>query len=370
MRGGYIMIKRFSVRNFKNFHNEVVLDFSNKRDYEFNTNLLKNGLINKMLMYGPNNSGKSNFGAAMMDITTHLTDNRRDNPLYAYYINGDYIDEEIFFSYEFLFDNQIVTYRYSKDSKRKLLNEELQFNEEVIFKYNYKTGKFSNDISEAKHINLTQRNTEVSALKFIFNNTLYWPDHSPVKQLFAFVQNMLWFRSLRWNEFMGQDPNAGDLHEFIIKNELLNEFENFLRALGQPYSLCTISESDRTVIGVKYKNATARFDFVASTGTLSLWLFFFWMNRKEPISFVFLDEFDAFYHYEVATNILRYINKRIDFQSVLTTHTTLLLDNELVRPDCCVILDKGKIRSLADSTKKTIRIGHNLEKMMLGGEFE
>ena len=24
---------------------------------------------------------------------------------------------------------------------------------------------------------------------------------------------------------MGQDPN-GDLHEFIIKNELLNEFEN------------------------------------------------------------------------------------------------------------------------------------------------
>ena len=107
--------------------------------------------------------------------------------MYAYYINGDYIDEEIFFSYEFLFDNQIVTYRYSKDSKRKLLNEELQFNEEVIFKYNYKTGKFSNDISEAKHINLTQRNTEVSALKFIFNNTLYWPDHSPLRLLPLFA---------------------------------------------------------------------------------------------------------------------------------------------------------------------------------------
>lgn len=364
------MIKRFSVKNFKNFHDEVVLDFSNKRDYAFHTDLIKNGLINKILMYGPNNSGKSNFGAAMMDIATHLSDNQKDNPLYSYYINGDYIDEEILFTYEFLFDNQTVSYQYTKDSQRKLLGEELQYNGKVIFKYNYKTSYVSNEIPEAKNINLSQRNTEISALKFIFNNTLYWPDDSPVKQLFTFVQNMLWFRSLRSNEFMGKDPNAGNLHDFVIKNKLVNEFEAFLRTFGQPYSLCTIHDSDRNVLGVKYKNTKARFDAVASTGTLSLWLFFFWMNRKEKISFVFLDEFDAFYHYEVATNILGYVNKRTDFQSVLTTHTTLLLDNELLRPDCCVILDNGKIKNLSDSTKKIIRIGHNLEKMMLGGEFE
>ena len=41
-----------------------------------------------------------------------------------------------------------------------------------------------------------------------------------------------------------------------------------------------------------------------------------------------------------------------------------------MRPDCYALLKNNKITSFADSTKKIIRQGHNLEKMMLGGEFE
>ena len=67
------MLKKFKVNNFKNFKNDLVVDFSNKRDYDFNTQLIKNNLINKIIIYGYNNSGKSNLGFAIMDITTHLT---------------------------------------------------------------------------------------------------------------------------------------------------------------------------------------------------------------------------------------------------------------------------------------------------------
>ena len=107
------MIKRFSVKNFKNFKEKIVLDFSKVRDYEFNQSLIKNNLVNKMLIYGPNNSGKSNLGAAIMDITTHLTDNNgTDNILYAYYLNGDYINETVEFEYEFLFGTKEIKYLY------------------------------------------------------------------------------------------------------------------------------------------------------------------------------------------------------------------------------------------------------------------
>ena len=100
------MLKRFSVKNFKNFKEKIVLDFSKIRDYGFNQYLIKNNLVNKMLIYGPNNSGKSNLGAAIMDITTHLTDNHgMDNLLYAYYLNGDFIDEIVEFKYEFVFND-------------------------------------------------------------------------------------------------------------------------------------------------------------------------------------------------------------------------------------------------------------------------
>ena len=40
------MIKKFSVKNFKNFQDELVLDFSKVRDYEFNKFLIKQNKIN------------------------------------------------------------------------------------------------------------------------------------------------------------------------------------------------------------------------------------------------------------------------------------------------------------------------------------
>ena len=369
--GGHIMLKKFSTENFKNFKDKLVLDFSKIRDYEFNETLIKNNLINKMLIYGPNNSGKSNLGAAIMDITTHLTDNYgTENILYAYYLNGDYVDEVVSFKYEFLFNNKNIVYSYKKDANMRLLSEELYEDNILLFKYNYKTNKFDNNIKEAKTIDISKKNHDISALKYIYNNTLYWEEDSIVKLLIEFVNNMLWFRSLRSNEFMGVMPNKENLHDFIINNRLLKPFEKFLNDCGQNYKLCEINEAGRDVIGVNYKNYKARFDVVASTGTLSLWLFFYWMNRTKNISFVYLDEFDAFYHYELSYYILKYINSKNDFQSILTTHNTNLADNELMRPDCYMILKNGKINSFADSTSKTIRQAHNLEKMMHGGEFE
>lgn len=370
-----IMLKKFSVKNFKNFKERITLDFSKVRDYEFNQHLIKNGLVNKMLIYGPNNSGKSNLGAAIMDITTHLTDNYgTDNLMYVYYLNGDFVDEIVEFKYEFLFNDKNIVYSYKKDAQMKLLSEELKENDKLLFKYNYSNNNYENKIPEAQSIVISKKDEgfmpRMSVLKYIYANTMYWPDDSSVKLLMDFVNNMLWFRSLRYNEFMGVMPNSEDLHDYIINNRLLNDFQSFLKGCGQDYNLCEIHEGGKTLIGVRYKNYKARFNLVSSTGTQSLWLFYYWMNRTKNISFVFLDEFDAFYHFELSSYILKYINSKDGFQSVLTSHNTYLIDNELMRPDCYSILKDGSITSFADSTNKTIRQAHNLEKMMLGGEFE
>ena len=307
-----------------------------------------------------------------MDITTHLTDNfGTDNIIYAYYVNGDFVDDVIEYKYEFFLNEKEITYNYKKDPQAKLISEELLENGKMIFKYNYKTNKFDNNIEGAQTIDISKRsNLEVSILKYIYNNTLYLKDDNPVKLLMDFVNNMLWFRNVKANEFMGIMANGEDLNDFIINNRLLNQFEKFLKDCGQNYKLCEINEMGKKILGVKYKNYKARFDLTASTGTQSLWLLFYWMNRTENISFVFLDEFDAFYHFELSTFILNYINKKTEFQSVLTSHNTYLIDNEIMRPDCYALLKDGVISSFADNTSKVIRQGHNLEKMMLGGEFE
>ncbi len=365
------MIKKFTVKNFKNFKETISLDFTKVHDYAFNSQLIRNDLVNKMLIYGPNNSGKSNLGAAIMDVTNHLTSNfGTNNPIYNVYINGDTVEDRVQFEYVFLLNGNDIKYTYEKDNIKRLLSETLYCNGDLLFSYNYLNNKYENNIEEAKTLALDKRNTDISSLRYIYTNTQFWPEDSPFRLFMEFVNNMLWFRSLKDNEFMGLMPNGESLDDFIINNRRLSDFEQFLKGCGQNYNLCTFDEGGRQVLGVKYKNFKARFQSVASTGTMSLWLFYYWMNRTNNISFLYLDEFDAFYHYELSAYILKYVNEKADFQTVFTSHNTYLIDNELMRPDCYAILNNGKITSFADSTSKVIRQGHNLEKMMLGGEFE
>lgn len=365
------MIRKIVIKNFKNFKDPLVLDFSKSRDYEFHTELVDNGLIKKVLLYGTNNSGKSNLGAAIMDITIHLTDNAgQDNPIYTYYVNGDSSSDQAEFEYTFSFDGQEIVYRYAKTSPVAVTREELLVDGETLFRYNYDTGDHINKIPEAQSIDISKNNTDMNVLKYIYKNTLFWEEESPVRKMMVFVDNMLWFRSLQHNEYIGKASTNENLHDYVIENDLVGDFEKFLADCGQNFKLSTMLYGNKEVISVKYKHTEAPFGAVVSSGTLSLWLFYYWMKKSKNISFLFLDEFDAFYHYELSQYILDYVNKESNFQSILTTHNIFLMSNELMRPDCYLILEDGKILSLADRTNKTIRLAHNLEKMYIGGEFE
>ena len=45
------MLKKFVVKNYKNFKDEVTIDFENIAGYQFNTDCLSEGIIGKMLIY-------------------------------------------------------------------------------------------------------------------------------------------------------------------------------------------------------------------------------------------------------------------------------------------------------------------------------
>ena len=70
------MLKEFSVTNFKGFKNTIKFDLSAK-DYEFNSNITRNNIVNKAIIYGKNGVGKTNIGRAIFDIIYHLSDNKK-----------------------------------------------------------------------------------------------------------------------------------------------------------------------------------------------------------------------------------------------------------------------------------------------------
>ena len=111
------------------------------------------------------------------------------------------------------------------------------------------------------------------------------------------------------------------------------------------------------------------FHTIASTGTNALQLLYFWLKRMDETSFVFIDEFDAFYHFRLSRAVCRRLFE-LDCQVFLTSHNTMLMTNDLLRPDCNFILNHNEIRALHDCTEKELRQANNIEKLYRGGTFD
>ena len=364
------MLKCFSVEGFKNFSEKITLDFSNVRDYRFNSQCLTNGLVSKSIVYGKNSVGKTNLGLAIFDIVSHLTNKNVTPNLYDYYLCSDGLGKYAEFDYVFRFDDDIIKYSYKKDKKQILIYEKVVLNEELLFEYDYiKIQGETHGIDKlAATLNWAFQDTDC-ILKYVVNNTVL-PDSHPLRKMIRFVSNMLWFRNLDENRYIGFKSDSKDYYDFIFEDNTLQEFEEFLHITGIKENLAAIKDAD----GVKrlYFNTDTPLPFfkVASSGTRALYTFFYWYKTAKNVSLMYVDEFDAYYHYELSEYIVTILEKMINTQVIITSHNTNLLTNKIMRPDCYFILSNNKITSFADATSRELREGHNLEKLYMSGEFD
>lgn len=367
------MLVKFSVKNFKNFKDEIVLDFRVKRDYQFNKNCIKNDLLNKVIIFGHNGEGKSNIGYALFDIVGTLTDKKTSNEQEENYLNADSNSSYAEFFYEFKFDNNDVIYKYKKSEFKKLLYEELYINDKKIYDYDFVNKKINNydnwNVIEASTLNFEYYESNIAVLKYIANNTIQ-SDKSVIKQLMQFVTKMLWFRSLKDNRFIGFQNESVNVTDWIVKNNLTDEFQKFLLDFTKlDLKLSSVTLGDKNLLIESHKNMPLIWENVASSGSSALLIYFYWYKHFNEIKFLFIDEFDAFYHIELSKKIMENLISYNNMQTILTSHNTYLMSNEILRPDCYFNLEKGKLTSFADSTDREIREGHNLEKMFRQGEF-
>ena len=366
------MLRKIKIENFKCFKS-LVFDLK-AGDYAFNSEIVKNGLVNKALIYGANGSGKTSLGVAIFDLVQHLTDNDFfHNRLIDYYRNLNTQKECVGFEYTFMLNQQEVVYRYEKNSSRELLNESLSIDGELLVDYDY-GNEDRRFVSEKLRGSLTISlpDNRLSVLKYIYRNT---PTgfHQTFSAMMRFCDAMLWFRSLSdGNDYCGLTKGSVSLEKWLFDSGKLKDFETYLSQYGLIYHLGfeTDDGGPRLYAYFGRKREKARFSSIASAGTKVLWLLYLWrLEGKDRLSLLFIDEFDAFYHFQTAEQVVRELNGQHDFQTILTTHNTYLMQNSLTRPDCCYLLTNNKIKSLKKSTEREIREAHNLEKMYINGAF-
>ncbi len=366
------MLKRFEVQGFKGFKKLLTLDLS-AREYEFNKNLTKNNIVNKAFVYGKNGVGKSCLGIALFDIVYHLTDKEQMSSSYLRnYLNLETSCHHAIFRYTFLFEDEEVVYEYKKKNPNELLSEKVSINGKTVIDYDFfdKNKQFIDNIIIGS-LNVELVDNKLSVVKYIYRNT---PTNSIplITKMVGFCEKMLWYRSLSdGNTYAGFTNGGASLSETLYKHHKINEFQEFLRENGLKYDLKFVENNgDHELMAQFNGGKLANFNTLASTGTMALFLFYIWsISAFNDISFLFIDEFDAFLHYESAANIVSILNKANGFQTILTSHNTYLMQNKFTRPDCCFIMTTNKITSLYNATDKEIREAHNLEKMYINGAF-
>lgn len=378
------MLRKFEVSNYKNFNDTLTIDFSAVGGYQFNSDCVFNETISKMLAYGRNSTGKTNLGSAIVDITMSRFMLQRGSQ--SNFLNADSDCDYATFNYEFQFDNDNVQYLYRKKALEIFIYEKLIINDDVIFEFDYRNNafifnqlalisaetiivdRFLESLSDDNPLDETIP-AHPSFLRWLLANAAFGSDSTMMK-LRNYIDKMAYYSVSAMSR---NQPVVNDTFIQSLEGEELKNLEKFLNAMGVDCELENKRLPDgQNEIYFKHK-VPVPFFRTASSGTLVLFnLYRRIATRIKNLSFFYLDEFDAFFHYEMSERFLKYVKDNFPHcQVILTTHNTNLMTNRIMRPDCVFILTHdGKITALNKATTRELREGHNLEKLYMSGEFD
>lgn len=380
------MLKKFELSNYKNFENLISVDLGKVGGYKFNEDCIYNNIIMKSIIYGKNGTGKSNLGKAILDIHKNIFIPKNILRNDTSFLNANSNNEYAEFKYIFQFGSVELIYRYKKNSERLVVEEELILNDSQCYFINFETIEHNfenlsllgsdtiNVENFIESINLNADENEeveynnIAFLRWLINNSVVSPD-SVLRELADFIRGMTIVSPL---SVMNNNPRSYKMFFNTLSNEVeLNKFENFLNYMGVACQLNVerLPEGEYQL----YFKQKKLIPFLenASSGTLALTDLYRRITREKKASLLFLDEFDAFYHYEMSEKAINYFKEDYPYyQIIMTTHNTNLMSNRLMRPDCLMILSQeGKLTPLCNATKRELREGHSLEKMFINGEF-
>lgn len=382
------MLKKFEMSNFKNLKDKIVIDFTKVGGYQFSKDCVNEGVIGKMLIYGRNAVGKTNLGRGIGDIITVFLG--ADSSERESFINADNVKSKndcASFCYYFQFDGDEIIYKYTKSSVTELCEECCIVNGKQVFNCDFNQDEFVFDdlsLIGAETVNTDkfiwsamwdddEERTDKNKMSFacyLINSALFSRNSVFVK-LEDYVRRM---RAIGIGFILSkQNRLIDDFFDRLLEDAELKKFEKFLNVMGVDCELACVSLPDGRSELYFVHDKLISFRENASSGTLALMnLYRRLFNRRRNPSFIFLDEFDAYYHYEMSRSLIEFLKYEYpDSQIILTTHNTNLMSNRYFRPDCLFILSRdGRLTALCDATTRELREGHNLEKMYISGEFD
>ena len=290
------MLKRFELRNYKNFDESVIIDFSQFSGYKYNEDCIKDEQISKMIIYGKNATGKTNLGNGLLDIKYNLLSSRMFGKSRGIFLNANSKMNCAQFVYTFVFDGKELVYKYTKSSESRLIEEEMSLDSLRCYYFNFESGDydFANlhllDASTASIERFTDTDNisledeidikTLTVMTWLINNTALSSDSTLLK-LGCYVRNMN-MTNIRSSIL----PRPTRTYDFFIKSlcddEKRENFEEFLNLMGVECKIIVKELPDGDYQLYFKHNKIIPFFENASHGTLVLTDLYrrFYFNRK------------------------------------------------------------------------------------------
>jgi len=365
------MLKRIEIENYRAYKNTFVFDLSQTKSYGFNKELIKNNIVNNAFIYGYNGTGKSTLLLAIMELSNVLTDFQKDMVPDSVYFYAGANNRVAKFRFFLQFDKQEIRYEFGKTSWDKISYEKLFVDNIQILEYSHadNSHNFCN-VKDCEPLAFLQLGDQQSFVKFLKTNTIQTED-SPISKIVNFSKGMLYFKSLiNGNHYLGLTHGIDLIEQRIVLSGKIEDFMNYLAKFDLHYNLIQSTNiNGQMVLGAVFDKKVVPFNEIASSGTKALMLAYYWSLNFDKTSMILIDEFDAYYHFEAAKELVKILRESTKAQIILTTHNTCLLNNIESRPDCIFVHDGSSIKPLYQKSDREFRRADDLESMFRKNDY-
>ncbi|APX71921.1 ATP-binding protein [Companilactobacillus allii] len=430
------MLINFTVKNFFSFYNKANLNFafSPKESIQFKNNIIfsymdngrKKSVLNSMVIFGSNASGKSNLLKGIMALKNLLESGYTNNKVedialevspFRFKDNGDIElsiseillkDSKYFVKYDIGIDPIDYRIKYEKLTSRKLLKTRISNDEKVIFeRVDQEIVHADKEISAViEQLNVNNNNYK-PMLSIVVNNF-----NSSRKQFESTISSwsyqtmIMFYHEVVDNIVIEQNKSVQNkkiaeklINDSNFKSELLNELRNFDFAISDfevkditqsvianlvslPESAIETLSRDkvydiRTLHNVEGKKFKLVYD-QESDGTLRFINQFINIydcirNGKTYIC----DEFENKYHPLIQRAIIdMFMNEGIDrrCQFIFTSHNVDLLNSDIFAKEQIQFIDKTRKTQDSelyglDEFKEVSYSNHNWKNLYMDGRF-
>ena len=369
------MLEKIHIKNICSI-GEAEMDFT-KGNYQYLKDNILNNVVNPIVIYGRNGSGKTSFFRAIAQfINMMIAPLENLSPFEVNFLNIKESEPNLESSFDLKFTIKNTSYFYSITTSltHGITKEFLKKDDNLIFKRNSEKYVFND-----KEFDLSNKSSLVLVLRTLASNEI---DDDVIQSVYKFLSSFICMDLLLINKtgfITSKLSSETNIYDLLVERsnevkEILKEFDNFpvysikekenVLQYGNPFDKYTVVLEDRD----KFK-LEIPFDMI-SIGMKNVSIILTLLCHVPKDTVIFIDELDTDLHLSTIKCLLE-VAKKKKIQLVFSSHNTNILT--YLRPDQVYFSKwkKGYSKLLRlSSIYPNIREVNNIEKMYLSHIFD